>query len=218
MLCVCATVHHMCIPRNQYKKKSDDFQRWISWLVYRWRTLRTAIRNVNCTTQWIIETLNAYCAARAISEHAWSSVFSNITTTRRRDWMNERRNSFRFVSFRLVSCRVLSLCSPQRACVRVSFTDYTHTRSGSLHIYTQVEHHQNLYFVMVVRTLIYIHTYSHAGCQLPYELVVFPKPSIFVISGRLLKCIERRTKKCSRTWSRMAHTSLNLPALFSPMW
>jgi len=31
--------------------------------VYRWRTLRTAIRNANCTTQWIIEILNAYCAA-----------------------------------------------------------------------------------------------------------------------------------------------------------
>jgi len=30
--------------------------------VYRWRTLRTAIRNANCTTQWIIEPLNAYCA------------------------------------------------------------------------------------------------------------------------------------------------------------
>lgn len=60
--------------------KSDDFQRWISRLVYRWRTLRTAIRNVNCTTQWIIEILNAYCAAKVISEHAWSSVYSNITT------------------------------------------------------------------------------------------------------------------------------------------
>ena len=133
MLCVCATVHHMCIPRNQYKKKSDDFQRWISWLVYRWRTLRTAIRNVNCTTQWIIETLNAYCAARAISEHAWSSVFSNITTTRRRDWMNERRDSFRFVSSRLLSCAVVML-STTCVCACV-FTDYTHTRSGSLHIY-----------------------------------------------------------------------------------
>lgn len=43
--------------------KVDDFQRWIPRLVYRWRTLRNAIRNANCTTQWIIEILNAYCAA-----------------------------------------------------------------------------------------------------------------------------------------------------------
>ena len=39
-----------------------DFQRWISRLVYRWRTLRNAIRNANCTTQWVIKSLNAYCA------------------------------------------------------------------------------------------------------------------------------------------------------------
>ena len=56
--------------------KTDDFQRWISRLVYRWRTLRTAIRNANCTTQWIIEILNAHCAMTAMSWHAWSSVFS----------------------------------------------------------------------------------------------------------------------------------------------
>ena len=31
--------------------------------MYRWRTLRNAIRNANCTTQWIIEILNAHCAA-----------------------------------------------------------------------------------------------------------------------------------------------------------
>lgn len=30
--------------------------------MYRWRTLRTAILNANCTTQWIIEILNAHCA------------------------------------------------------------------------------------------------------------------------------------------------------------
>jgi len=30
--------------------------------VYRWRTLRNAIRNANCTTQWVIKSLNAYCA------------------------------------------------------------------------------------------------------------------------------------------------------------
>lgn len=73
--------------------KNDDFQRWISRLVYRWRTLRNAIRNANCTTQWIIEPLNAYCAATAMSQHAWSSVFSNskhnLLFTRRRVFWND---------------------------------------------------------------------------------------------------------------------------------
>jgi len=61
---------------KEKKYKTDDFQRWISRLVYRWRTLRTAIRNANCTTQWIIEILNAHCAMTAMPWHAWSSVFS----------------------------------------------------------------------------------------------------------------------------------------------
>ena len=30
--------------------------------MHRWRTQQTAIRNVNCRTKWIIESLNAYCA------------------------------------------------------------------------------------------------------------------------------------------------------------
>ena len=33
----------------------------MSRLAHRWRTLRTAIRNANCTIQWVIEILNAYC-------------------------------------------------------------------------------------------------------------------------------------------------------------
>lgn len=61
---------------KEKKYKTDDFQRWISRLVYRWRTLRNAIRNANCTTQWIIEILNAHCAMTAMPWHAWSSVFS----------------------------------------------------------------------------------------------------------------------------------------------
>ena len=47
-----------------YKNKKltkNNFWRWISWLVHRWRTQRTAIRNVNCRFLWIIESLNANC-------------------------------------------------------------------------------------------------------------------------------------------------------------
>ena len=67
-----------------YNWKNDDFQRWISRLVYRWRTLRTAILNANCTTQWIIETLNAHCAAVVIPQHAWSSVVSKPYSLKQR--------------------------------------------------------------------------------------------------------------------------------------
>ena len=40
-----------------------NFQQWMSRLAHRWRTLRTAIRNANCTIQWVIEILNAYCTS-----------------------------------------------------------------------------------------------------------------------------------------------------------
>ena len=37
--------------------------RWISWLLNRWRTQRTAICNANCRSLWVIESLNAYCTS-----------------------------------------------------------------------------------------------------------------------------------------------------------
>ena len=52
----------------------QNFQRWMSWLLYRWRTQRNAISNANCRTQWIIKSLNASCASGTSWEHACLSV------------------------------------------------------------------------------------------------------------------------------------------------
>ena len=52
-----------------------NFQRWMSWLVQRWRTQRTAIRSVNCRIQWIIRLLNAKGAVEVFSwQHVCFSV------------------------------------------------------------------------------------------------------------------------------------------------
>jgi len=54
--------------------KMKNFWQRISWLSQRWRTQRNAIRNVNCRIQWIIESLNAYCALWYSGEHACLSI------------------------------------------------------------------------------------------------------------------------------------------------
>ena len=53
----------------------NNFWQRISWLSQRWRTQRNAIRNVNCRIQWIIESLNAYCALWYSEEHACLSIY-----------------------------------------------------------------------------------------------------------------------------------------------
>ena len=55
-----------------------NFQQRISWLSHRWRTQRNAIRNVNCRIQWIIESLNAYCALWYSEEHACLSISKHL--------------------------------------------------------------------------------------------------------------------------------------------
>ena len=42
---------------------THNFQRWMSRFPQRWRTQRNAIRNANCKTSRIINTLNAHCAS-----------------------------------------------------------------------------------------------------------------------------------------------------------
>ena len=59
-----------------YKVIRNNFWQRISWLSQRWRTQWNAIRNVNCRIQWIIESLNAYCALWYSGEHACLSTFS----------------------------------------------------------------------------------------------------------------------------------------------
>ena len=51
------------------------FQQRMSWLPYRWRTQRNAIRNANCKIQWVIKTLNAACTS--LGEYVcWSVCLS----------------------------------------------------------------------------------------------------------------------------------------------
>ena len=59
--------------RQNIMKK--HFQQRMSWLPYRWRTQRNAIRNANCKNQWVIKTLNAACTS--LGEYAcWSVCLS----------------------------------------------------------------------------------------------------------------------------------------------
>ena len=65
---------------NKHKLLIYNFQRWMSRLSQRWRTQRNAIRNANCRIQWIIKSLNAYCASGYTWEHSCLSVRSHLST------------------------------------------------------------------------------------------------------------------------------------------
>ena len=54
-------LHRFNSERNVIMTK--HFQQWMSWLPYRWRTQRNAIRNANCKIQWVIKTLNTTCTS-----------------------------------------------------------------------------------------------------------------------------------------------------------
>ena len=65
--------------KAERNKMKYNFQQRISWLSHRWRTQRNAICNVNCRIQWIIESLNAYCALWYSEEHACLSIREPIS-------------------------------------------------------------------------------------------------------------------------------------------
>ena len=59
-----------------YNTNTKHFQQRMSWLPYRWRTQRNAIRNANCKIQWVIKTLNASCTS--LGEYVcWSVCLNN---------------------------------------------------------------------------------------------------------------------------------------------
>ena len=47
------------VPGGRLSVWQTKFQRWVSGFVHWWKTLLTAKCSVNCTNQWIIESLNA---------------------------------------------------------------------------------------------------------------------------------------------------------------
>ena len=113
---------------------NDNFQRWISWLVHRWRTQRTAIRSVNCRTRRIIESLNAngavgFSSAACLSE---CRPVTSATTARpptRADAVALRRLGACDSSSSPSPCQIGSAtpacrrrvawpCEPARLCVR----------------------------------------------------------------------------------------------------
>jgi hypothetical protein len=53
---------------------NTNFQQWMSWLPYRWRTQQSAISNANCRL-WVIRILNAYGTDWLSSQYACFSVF-----------------------------------------------------------------------------------------------------------------------------------------------
>ena len=53
----------------------ENFQRWISWFPYRWRTQRNAICNANCRIPRVIRSLNAARAEGISFQHVCFSVY-----------------------------------------------------------------------------------------------------------------------------------------------
>ena len=93
--------------------KLYNFQQRISWLSHRWRTQRTAIRNVNCRIQWIIESLNAPCAARFSEGHVCLSVTLIYHLPSLVEWTWTVLSLVRrLVSKCIVACRVLREARP----------------------------------------------------------------------------------------------------------